>query len=609
MAAGAVEPRARPLSATLARARLFAREAGVTRLADLTGLDRVGVSVFQAVRPLARSLTVSQGKGLTPMAAMVSALLESVETYVAETLPPSPASRIQPDRAWRQRWHIPSVEDADRALPGEDLSTGLPDFLPWHSVSMDFSMPRPPGRLPTTVGLATGNTIGEATCAALCELIETEVNRRWHRLPDPAKARTRIDPDTIDDPVLHALLGRIARAGLDIALFHTSGDFGIAGFACIITERDRLASFAPAFGSGCHAARAVAASRAVLEALQVRVTMIAASRDDIDPRVYRPRGNPLSFPGGRLAWSRLPDAAARCAAADQERLLGAMAREGMCGAIVRSRLAERHGLAIVKVMASGFGRERESASATPMPALPEPRSSGGNEILFHVGPSWPEARSEGRIVVRPPVAGGDLARLRGALPAAVAIVDGYFETVASVWHKEIVDLLALGVPVFGAASMGALRAAELHPLGMQGKGAIFEAYRDGSVNRDDAVMVVQMPDELGNRPLSLSLIDAEAAIHAAGMEEDTRRRLLRIARTLNFRDRTWASIAARFEARHGRALDGSLVKALERSPSAKRRDAILLFDWLKTIVLQPGAPGPALPETIFYRNMVARLHA
>lgn len=603
---GAVEARARSLSDTLARARRFAAEAGVTRLADLTGLDRVGVPVFQAVRPLARSLTVSQGKGLTPSQAMVSALLESVETFVAEMLPP-PGGDLCPPADWCETWRVAPAEAVRHAIPAENLTTGRPDFLPWHAVSMDFALPRPPGRLPTTIGLATGNTIGEATCAAIGELIETELNRRWHLLPGPTKAASRIDPDTIDDPVLRGLIERIGRAGLDVALFHTGAAFGVAAFACIITERERLASFAPAFGSGCHMVRAVAGVRAVLEALQVRVTMIAAARDDIDPRIFRPKANPLSFPAGRHDWHAVPDIARRGTEADQDRLLRTLSGAEQCGAIVRSILAERHGLAIVKVMASGLGLEHATPVATPMPALPAARHCPRGEILFHVGPSWPEARSEGRIVVRPPAAGGDLARLRGALPAAVAIVDGYFETTASVWHKEIIDLLGLGVPIFGAASMGALRAAELHIFGMRGLGAIYEAYRDGRVNRDDAVMVVQMPNELGNRPLSLSLVDAEAAIGNADMAEDDRRRMQRIARTINFRDRTWARMGQVFETRHGRALDAGVTRQLTGGGSAKRRDAMALFEWLKTADFGAAAGRTPVPETIFYTNMVARL--
>jgi len=80
----------------------------------------------------------------------------------------------------------------------------------------------------------------------------------------------------------------------------------------------------------------------------------------------------------------------------------------------------------------------------------------------------------------PPARHGDVYRAVSLLrPRAIGIVDGYFQWVPSVWHKEILWALQQGVHVFGAASMGALRAAELAPFGMRGVGRIFEAYRDG----------------------------------------------------------------------------------------------------------------------------------
>ena len=88
---------------------------------------------------------------------------------------------------------------------------------------------------------------------------------------------------------------------------------------------------------------------------------------------------------------------------------------------------------------------------------------------------------DGDIVVLPPVAQGDVYRAAQAQPSAIGIVDGYFEGALSVWHKEILWAMVEGIHVFGSASMGALRAAELHPFGMRGIGRIFEAFRDGEL--------------------------------------------------------------------------------------------------------------------------------
>ena len=103
-------------------------------------------------------------------------------------------------------------------------------------------------------------------------------------------------------------------------------------------------------------------------------------------------------------------------------------------------------------------------------------------IYVFLGPtlSLEEASSVLDAVYLPPVSQGDVYRLVSlGGPKAIAIVDGYFNQVPAVWHKEILWAMSEGIPVYGAASMGALRAAELAPFGMRGVGRIFEAYRDG----------------------------------------------------------------------------------------------------------------------------------
>ncbi len=87
------------------------------------------------------------------------------------------------------------------------------------------------------------------------------------------------------------------------------------------------------------------------------------------------------------------------------------------------------------------------------------------------------ARRQPTSICLPPVAQGDVYRVAQGRPGAIGIIDGYFEGALSVWHKEILWAMAEGIHVFGSASMGALRAAELHAFGMRGVGPIFEAYR------------------------------------------------------------------------------------------------------------------------------------
>ena len=114
---------------------------------------------------------------------------------------------------------------------------------------------------------------------------------------------------------------------------------------------------------------------------------------------------------------------------------------------------------------------------------------------------------DGDIVVLPPVAQGDVYRVAQERPSAIGIVDGYFEGVLSVWHKEILWAMAEGIHVFGSASMGALRAAELHQFGMRGIGRIFEAYRAGELEDDDEVAVIHGPAETGYLALSEAMVN------------------------------------------------------------------------------------------------------
>ena len=104
-------------------------------------------------------------------------------------------------------------------------------------------------------------------------------------------------------------------------------------------------------------------------------------------------------------------------------------------------------------------------------------------------------------VCLPPVSQGDVYRAGLSGPLAIGIIDGYFESVPAVWHKEILWALTQGIHVFGSASMGALRAVELASFGMVGIGKIFEAFRDGTLEDDDgSVRGVHAPTSPRSRP-------------------------------------------------------------------------------------------------------------
>jgi hypothetical protein len=139
------------------------------------------------------------------------------------------------------------------------------------------------------------------------------------------------------------------------------------------------------------------------------------------------------------------------------------------------------------------------------------------QVVVFLGPTLAvdEARAVLDAEYLPPVAHGDVLRATLGRPRAIAIVDGVFERVPAVWHKEILFALSEGIHVYGAASMGALRAAELDRFGMRGVGEIYRAYADGSLEDDDEVAVAHGDAEDGFRAVSDAMVDGRATLEAA----------------------------------------------------------------------------------------------
>lgn len=168
-----------------------------------------------------------------------------------------------------------------------------------------------------------------------------------------------------------------------------------------------------------------------------------------------------------------------------------------------------------------------------------------SEAYIFLGPTLPvaEARAELDAVYLPPVSAGDLFRLCQRRPKAVGIVDGCFEHVPSVWHKEIMWIMAQGVHVFGSASLGALRAAELDSFGMRGVGRVYQAVKDGTLDRDDEVAVAWEEGPDGYRALSDAMVSIRATLEAANraqiISDATLDILAAAGAALFYRDRTW----------------------------------------------------------------------
>lgn len=170
-------------------------------------------------------------------------------------------------------------------------------------------------------------------------------------------------------------------------------------------------------------------------------------------------------------------------------------------------------------------------------------------IFVFVGPTLPDAdaqKAELQAVYLPPVAQGDVYRLALKKPRAIGIVDGYFEAVPSVWHKEILWAMAQGIHVFGSASIGALRAAELANFGMEGVGKIFEAYASGVLEDDDEVAVAHGAREAGYPTYSVAMVNIRATLARAEEQEligdATRQSLETIGKGLFYAERSYPRI-------------------------------------------------------------------
>lgn len=199
----------------------------------------------------------------------------------------------------------------------------------------------------------------------------------------------------------------------------------------------------------------------------------------------------------------------------------------------------------------------------------------------------------------PPVRQGDLYQAAvKEKPRAIGIIDGYFDGVPAVWHKEILWAMANGIPVFGASSMGALRAAELHVFGMRGVGWIFEAYRDGRLTDDDEVALVHGPADTDYLRLSEPMVNIRATLERALSEgivdAVTAAAVADVAKAQFYQERSWKSVLNGARTSVGVvALQPFVDWFAKGKVDQKRDDALLLLASIRDFVSAGGVAGPA----------------
>ncbi|WFU01568.1 YcaO-like family protein [Rhizobium sp. CB3171] len=296
---------------------------GITRLGRLTGLDRIGIPVWQAVSPNAKSIVINNGKGITDLDAKVSAAMEALERTIAGS--PS-VKTISANRrellAKGQHADLLSsliahgqadiADDEEIAwAEGYDLIADQNVWVPFGAVTLDRT-PRNTRFWQSSDGLASGNVLTEAILHGLLERIERDAKELWDVSEPALRVNTCVDPALLADPVLNELLRKIASADLSLKLFDMTSDVKIPAFAAFLGPAEIIRAkhvryIDVTMGCGAHPSLVRAAIRAVTEAAQSRLTFISGARDDIHPEDFT-RELPQSI---RRCFEAVPKPAAR----------------------------------------------------------------------------------------------------------------------------------------------------------------------------------------------------------------------------------------------------------------------------------------------------------
>lgn len=307
MADGAREGRTGPAPADLLH-QLLPRlgDLGITRLGDITGLDRIGIPVMQAARPLSLSNSVAQGKGGTAETAALSAILEAAECFFAERLAHFAVTQasaeklgVEPEPFAR---HM--TQECPSSWGQEDIAWVLAEDLVSHASShvplalVHTAYVHPPVKQDawfeaSTNGLAVAGNRHDAVLHGLLECFERDALAGAQRIHGFFQ-RCRIDPATIGDARLNDLIESVRGAGLLVGLWRAEARGGVPVVWCHLLEEDPHAGSLipfPADGSAAGLDPAATVARAIREAAQSRLAAISGAREDIT----------------RLAYPRYPD--------------------------------------------------------------------------------------------------------------------------------------------------------------------------------------------------------------------------------------------------------------------------------------------------------------
>ena len=309
-----------PMHETLAAAMELSAAAGITRIADISGLDDGGLHVVSVIRPNSRSLSVASGKGETAVAARLSGVMEALELYHAETVEASiPLDALHPtclvpDPALFPRTVWAEGETFGRAVRmaiGSELNSGREAAVPLPLVHADFRTSRAAensGFLISSNGLGGGASMSHAVAHAICEVIEGDAVALFR-----ARSGYRYQRLPFREGSLAEFRDRSIARGIRPIAWDITTDIAVPVAYCRLIEEGPGALAIATDGAGCHPDREIALRRAFHEALQTRLLLISGARDDIKDRFYaaiadpcrdEPLGEPASVPKGADAGKR-----------------------------------------------------------------------------------------------------------------------------------------------------------------------------------------------------------------------------------------------------------------------------------------------------------------
>jgi len=361
--------RAVPLQETLARIEPKVPAAGITRVADITSLDRIGIPVFSCIRPTAMdgAITVYNGKGATVEESRISAIMEGIERYSAEVHDRDLRVALYQELEGRE----PVVNPQDLILPegaltdrfmswceGYDIVNNKTLWVPAYAVFHPVP-PRQRGLFRTnTNGLASGNTLEEAIFHALSEVIERDAWSLVETTRDTGPVVVGID-----DPVIRDMQKKFADAQVEVKVRDITSDIGIPTIAAVADDVLLKDPSLLTIGIGTHTSARIAVMRALTEVAQSRLTQIHGAREDttlaeMRKRMGYDRAKRINRywyrDNGTVDYADIPSSDTDDFQKDIQNIIDALGKKGLDRVIVVDLTREEIGIPVVRVIVPGL---------------------------------------------------------------------------------------------------------------------------------------------------------------------------------------------------------------------------------------------------------------